>query len=78
MHFFYGKPINRKKELIFVKRILQEFEDFAVDENLKKQVHKRLSEEKEKGNLLSPFSVQIIQKDSFHPSYVEIILESKV
>lgn len=78
-HPFYGSYILSHSEQDFINSLLRKYKNFPVNDELKKRIYDELQMEKHKGNIKIPFKV-ILRLDPLHkfPSYVEVILDTKV
>jgi hypothetical protein len=78
-HHFYGKPIHRAEEQRTIREILKKYQHALVNEELQKKIYDDLVKEKHLGNISIPFKV-LMKHDPLgkYPSYIEIVLDSKV
>ena len=78
-HPFYGFDIIRNNEQAYINSLLKKYRNEPATEELKAKIWDELQMEKYKGNVTIPFKV-VLRKDSLKkfPSYIEIILDTKV
>lgn len=78
-HPFYDKWIYREREQEYIRGLLRQYAHEVVNDELKKKVYDDLSREKTLGNVTIPFRV-VLKHDSYgkYPSYIEVILDTKV
>jgi hypothetical protein len=78
-HHFYGKSICRAEEQRQIQEILKKYQNEPVNEDLQKKIYNELVKEKHLGRIAIPFKV-LLKSDSSgkYPSYIEIVLDSKV
>ena len=78
-HPFYGKEIVRADQQAYISQILNKYKNHPVNEDLKKLIWDELQMEKYKGHITIPFKV-ILKRDATgtYPSYIEIVLDTKV
>ena len=76
---FYGIDIIRRTEEETVRKILQQFKNEPVTDELKKRIWDELQKAKFEGTLKMPFKV-VMRRDRTrkYPEYVEVILDTKV
>lgn len=78
-HFFYGRPIIRRKEQEYIKDLLAKYKNEPVNDALKQKIWDELQMEKHKGNITIPFKVALrLDPSGLFPSYIEVILDTKV
>lgn len=78
-HPFYDKIIFRGQEQSYINKLLEKYRNEPVTEELKKKIWDELQMEKHLGRITIPFKI-VLRKDSYgkYPSYIEVILDSKV
>lgn len=78
-HPFYGIEIIRRKEKAYIESLLKKYRHEPVTEELKGKIWDELQMEKYHGRITIPFKV-VLRRDSFKkfPSYIEVILDTKV
>ena len=78
-HLFYEREILRNREQDYIDKILAQYKNEPVSEELKKKIWDALQMEKHLGNINIPFRV-VIRRDPSgkFPEFVEIILDTKV
>ncbi len=78
-HPFYGKEILADREQALINTMLKKYRHEPVNEELKKKIWDDLQQAKFLGTLTIPFKV-VIRRDQTgkFPSYVEVILDTKV
>lgn len=78
-HPFYGVDILRHREQEYINQLLSKYKGLPANDELKKKIYDELQEEKHKGNIKIPFRV-VLRQDLSHkfPSYVEVILDTKI
>lgn len=78
-HPFYGKEVVRRQEQEFIQTFLKKYSKEPVNEALKQKIWEDLQMEKHLGNITIPFKVVLRQDPSGQfPSYIEVILDTKV
>lgn len=78
-HPFYGHEIIRRQEQEYIQTILKKYKGEAVTDELKKKIWDELQMEKHLGKITIPFKVVMRRDPSGRfPSYVEVILDTKV
>lgn len=78
-HPFYGRDIFVDREQEYVQNLLKKYKNEAPTEELKKKIWEELQMERYHGRLNTPFKI-VTRKDPAgkFPSYIEIILDTKV
>ncbi len=78
-HPFYGKEILADREQKLIQKMLKKYKNETVNEELKKKIWDDLQQAKFLGNITIPFKV-VMRRDQSgkFPSYVEVILDTKV
>jgi hypothetical protein len=78
-HPFYGVDIVRDEQQELVRSLLKKYKKEPPSEELKKKIWDELQKEKFLGRLTIPFKV-VLRRDPSgkFPSYVEVILDTKV
>lgn len=76
---FYGKDVIRRQEKQQIEKILSQFKNEPVSDELKEKIWNRLMWEKHLGNITIPFKI-VMHKDpqKKFPDTIEVILDSKV
>jgi hypothetical protein len=78
-HPFYGYEIYRNRQEEYIKKILKQFQNDPVNDDLKKKVWDLLQMEKYKGHVTIPFKMAVRRDPAGKfPDYIEVILDSKV
>lgn len=78
-HPFYGKDILADREQEYIRQILSKYRLEKADEELKKKIWGDLQQAKFLGKVTIPFKVVLHRDQSGKfPSYVEVILDTKV
>lgn len=78
-HPFYGEHILRGREQIYIQNLLRKYKGRPANEELKKEIYEELQRDKHLGKLKIPFKVVLRQDSSGkYPSFVEVILDTKV
>ena len=76
---FYGSHILRNREQEYINSLLSKYRGLPATDELKKKIYDELQNEKYKGNIKIPFKVVLRQDPArLFPSYVEVILDTKV
>jgi len=76
---FYGTDILREREQKYIQGLLKKYKGMEVDDSLKKKIYDELQHEKHLGNIKIPFKVALnVDASGKYPSYVEVILDTKV
>lgn len=78
-HPFYGHDIYRDRQQEYISNLLKKYQGLPATEDLKKKIWDELQMEKHAGKITIPFKIALRQ-DPYgkYPSYVEIILDTKV
>lgn len=78
-HPFYGYEIIRDQEKEHIQNLLKKYKNEPVNDALKQKIWDELQMEKYYGRITIPFKVVMRQDASgLFPSYVEVILDTKV
>lgn len=78
-HPFYGKEVLADHEQELIKKMLLKYKNESVNEELKKKIWDDLQQAKYLGIITIPFKVSIRRDQTGKfPSYVEVILDTKV
>jgi hypothetical protein len=78
-HPFYGFDILRKRQEDLIRTLLSKFKGRNADEALQKDIWDELQTAKKDGKVTIPFKV-VLRRDAYrrYPTYVEVILDTKV
>lgn len=79
MDEFYGYSIVRNEQQELIQTLLKKYSKEPPSEELKKKIWDELQKEKFLGHLTIPFKV-VLRRDPAgqFPSYIEVILDTKV
>jgi hypothetical protein len=78
-HPFYGHWIIRRNEQAYIKKLLEKYKNEPVNDALKQKIWDELQMEKHLGNITIPFKIAMrLDPANLFPSYIEVILDTKV
>lgn len=76
---FYGHTVLRDQQQAYIRQLLRKYRNDPPSEALKEKIWNELQLEKFHGRVTIPFKVVMrSDKSNHYPSYIEVILDSKV
>lgn len=78
-HPFYGYDIIRSDQHLYIQNLLKKYRGLPVNDELKKRIWDELAMEKYYGRVTIPFKIVTrLDPSGKFPSYIEVILDTKV
>lgn len=78
-HPFYGETISRHAQQELIQKIIAKYKGQTPTDKIREAIYNELMDKKYEGLITIPFQVRMVKdEEGKYPSYLEVVLDTKV